>query len=140
MAMKKGERGYARGGEDVEIERKKCRAIGRGKGEERLRFESGTHYAGGVELREQDLTPSFTAAMFLSRAFGRTLLAAAARSKPYATTAAAGVKEGHNPLQEFFEADRSPDDDKPVVYGRSWKASELRLNLGMIFISCGMCC
>ncbi|KAK7284916.1 hypothetical protein RJT34_19670 [Clitoria ternatea] len=67
------------------------------------------------------------AAMFLSRTLGRTLFAAAARSRNYATTAAAGSSEGHNPLQEFFEADRSPDDDKPVVYGRSWKASELRL-------------
>ncbi|XP_061337574.1 uncharacterized protein LOC133284553 [Gastrolobium bilobum] len=65
--------------------------------------------------------------MFLSRTFGRTLFAAAARSKTYATAAAGGVKEGQNPLQEFFEADRSPDDDKPVVYGRSWKATELRL-------------
>ncbi|KAJ1415531.1 Ribosomal protein L47, mitochondrial [Sesbania bispinosa] len=64
--------------------------------------------------------------MFLSRPFGRTLFAAA-RAKHYATTAAAGGSEGHNPLKEFFEADRSSEDDKPVVYGRSWKASELRL-------------
>jgi len=56
-------------------------------------------------------------AMFLSRTLGRTLFAAAARSKQYATTAAAASREGHNPLQEFFEADRSPEDDKPVVYG-----------------------
>ncbi|CAH9099675.1 unnamed protein product [Cuscuta epithymum] len=33
----------------------------------------------------------------------------------------------HNPLEQFFEAHRSVEDDKPVVYGRSWKASELRL-------------
>ncbi|KAI9074504.1 hypothetical protein K1719_043503 [Acacia pycnantha] len=66
--------------------------------------------------------------MFLSRAFGRTLLAAA-RSETSASSAAAAnaSREGYNPLKEFFEADRSPDDDKPVVYGRSWKASELRL-------------
>ncbi|KAF7838355.1 39S ribosomal protein L47, mitochondrial [Senna tora] len=66
--------------------------------------------------------------MFLSRAFGRTLFAAA-RSEGYATSAAAAnaAREGHNPLQEFFEADRSQEDEKPVVYGRSWKASELRL-------------
>ncbi|CAL0326920.1 unnamed protein product [Lupinus luteus] len=72
--------------------------------------------------------------MFLSRVFGRTLLAAA-RSKSYTspagTTAAAAAssngREGHNPLHEFFEPDRSADDDKPVVYGRGWKASELRL-------------
>jgi len=55
--------------------------------------------------------------MFLSRTLGRTLFAAAARSKHYATTAPAGGREVRNPLQEFFEADRSPDDDKPVVYG-----------------------
>lgn len=67
------------------------------------------------------------AAMFLHRTLGRTLFAAAARSKQYATTAPAGGREVRNPLQEFFEADRSPDDDKPVVYGRGWKASELRL-------------
>ncbi|XP_028781733.1 39S ribosomal protein L47, mitochondrial isoform X2 [Neltuma alba] len=66
--------------------------------------------------------------MFLSRALGRTLLAAA-RSETSASSAAAAnaAREGYNPLQEFFEADRSPDDDKPVVYGRGWKASELRL-------------
>lgn len=57
------------------------------------------------------------AAMFLHRTLGRTLFAAAARSKQYATTAPAGGREVRNPLQEFFEADRSPDDDKPVVYG-----------------------
>ncbi|XP_020234572.1 39S ribosomal protein L47, mitochondrial [Cajanus cajan] len=65
--------------------------------------------------------------MFLSRTLGRTLFAAAARSKHYATTAAAANRKGHNPLKEFFEADRSAENDKPVVYGRSWKASELRL-------------
>jgi len=30
-------------------------------------------------------------------------------------------------LRIFFEADRSLDDEKPNVYGRGWKASELRL-------------
>jgi len=57
------------------------------------------------------------AAMFLSRTIGRTLFAAAARSKHYATTAPDAGREVRNPLQEFFEADRSPEDDKPVVYG-----------------------
>ncbi|KAI4303864.1 hypothetical protein MLD38_039451 [Melastoma candidum] len=68
--------------------------------------------------------------MFLSRVFGRTFLAAAARAEASAgsTAASAAVAgSGHNPLEAFFEADRSPDDDQPVVYGRSWKASELRL-------------
>ncbi|XP_022968794.1 39S ribosomal protein L47, mitochondrial-like [Cucurbita maxima] len=66
--------------------------------------------------------------MLLTRIFGRTFLAAA-RSETSAATAAAGstARTGYNPLEEFFEAHRSPDDDKPVVYGRSWKASELRL-------------
>lgn len=56
--------------------------------------------------------------MFLSRTFGRALLAAA-RSESCASSAAAAnaAREGYNPLQEFFEVDRSPDDDKPVVYG-----------------------
>ncbi|KAL2506436.1 ribosomal protein L29 family protein [Abeliophyllum distichum] len=65
--------------------------------------------------------------MFLTRVFGRTLFAAA-RSEASATgAAAASTIAKRNPLEEFFEADRSPDDDKPVVYGRSWKAPELRL-------------
>ncbi|KAK4568498.1 hypothetical protein RGQ29_004061 [Quercus rubra] len=63
--------------------------------------------------------------MLLSRIFGRTLFAAAKSETSNATAAAASV--ARNPLQEFFEADRNIDDDKPVVYGRSWKASELRL-------------
>ncbi|CAL5187808.1 unnamed protein product [Lathyrus oleraceus] len=66
--------------------------------------------------------------MFLAKAFGRTFFAAAARSKHCSTTAAAaGGSVVHNPLPDFFEADRSLENDKPVVYGRSWKASELRL-------------
>ncbi|XP_021891879.1 39S ribosomal protein L47, mitochondrial-like [Carica papaya] len=66
--------------------------------------------------------------MFLSRLVGRRFLAAA-KSESSATTGAATstARAGGNPLEEFFEADRSQDEDKPVVYGRSWKASELRL-------------
>ncbi|XP_031485051.1 uncharacterized protein LOC116254100 [Nymphaea colorata] len=61
----------------------------------------------------------------LGRGFGRILFAAA---KPEASAArAASSMVAHNPLEEFFEADRSKEDDKPVVYGRSWKAAELRL-------------
>ncbi|KAM3706517.1 hypothetical protein ACB098_03G156000 [Castanea mollissima] len=63
--------------------------------------------------------------MLVSRIFGRTLFAAA-KSEMYSATAAA-TSVVRNPLQDFFEADRSVDDDKPVVYGRSWKAPELRL-------------
>ncbi|XAR50148.1 hypothetical protein NMG60_11004402 [Bertholletia excelsa] len=66
--------------------------------------------------------------MFISRVLGRTFLAAAKTETSAAAAAATSTaRTGYNPLEEFFEADRSPDDDKPVVYGRSWKASELRL-------------
>ncbi|KAK6153325.1 hypothetical protein DH2020_012964 [Rehmannia glutinosa] len=64
--------------------------------------------------------------MFLTRVFGRTLFAAA-KSEASAAAAAASSTARHNPLEEFFEADRNPEDEKPVVYGRGWKASELRL-------------
>ncbi|XP_022921695.1 39S ribosomal protein L47, mitochondrial [Cucurbita pepo subsp. pepo] len=65
--------------------------------------------------------------MFLTRVIGRRFLAAARSETSSATAAASTTTMGYNPLEEFFEADRSPNDDKPVVYGRSWKASELRL-------------
>ncbi|KAL3604335.1 hypothetical protein D5086_005194 [Populus alba] len=65
--------------------------------------------------------------MFLTRFTGRTLLAAAKSETPAASAAAATATSGHNPLKDFFEFDRSEDGDKPIVYGRSWKASELRL-------------
>ncbi|XP_060170362.1 uncharacterized protein LOC132601279 [Lycium barbarum] len=60
--------------------------------------------------------------MLGARLFGRTLLAAA---KSESSTAA--TTKVTNPLEQFFELDRTADDDKPVVYGRGWKASELRL-------------
>ncbi|XP_059299954.1 uncharacterized protein LOC132052438 [Lycium ferocissimum] len=62
--------------------------------------------------------------MLGARLFGRTLLAAA---KSESSTAAAATTKVTNPLEQFFELDRTADDDKPVVYGRGWKASELRL-------------
>ncbi|KAJ4834548.1 hypothetical protein Tsubulata_023709 [Turnera subulata] len=68
--------------------------------------------------------------MFVSRFIGRTLSAAAAAKSETSTASAAvaaATRSGHNPLEEFFELDRSQDEDKPVAYGRSWKASELRL-------------
>ncbi|KAH8517112.1 hypothetical protein H0E87_005168 [Populus deltoides] len=68
--------------------------------------------------------------MFLTRFTGRTLLAAAKSETPAASAAAAAAAtatSGHNPLNDFFEFDRGQDDDKLIVYGRSWKASELRL-------------
>ncbi|XP_016166288.1 39S ribosomal protein L47, mitochondrial-like [Arachis ipaensis] len=68
--------------------------------------------------------------MYLSRTFGRTLFAAAARSRTYASSAGAATASGDKPrnaLEEFFEVDRDMESDKPIVYGRGWKASELRL-------------
>ncbi|XP_027093330.1 uncharacterized protein [Coffea arabica] len=64
--------------------------------------------------------------MFAIRAIGRTLFAAAT-GETSSAAAASTVSSRLNPLEDFFEAERSPDDDKPVVYGRGWKASELRL-------------
>ncbi|KAH7528505.1 uncharacterized protein LOC107418453 isoform X2 [Ziziphus jujuba] len=66
--------------------------------------------------------------MFISRYLGRTLLAAAkSETSAAAAAASSSSRTVYNPLEEFFEADRSPDEEKPIVYGRSWKASELRL-------------
>ncbi|XP_059303842.1 uncharacterized protein LOC132055858 [Lycium ferocissimum] len=67
--------------------------------------------------------------MLAARLFGRTFLAAAAKSESSAAAAAASsaTREALNPLVQFFEVDRTAEDDKPVVYGRGWKASELRL-------------
>lgn len=53
----------------------------------------------------------------MTRFFGRTFLAAARSESSAGTAAAAATVTGHNPLEAFFEADRSPEDDKPVVYG-----------------------
>ncbi|KNA15173.1 hypothetical protein SOVF_100280 [Spinacia oleracea] len=64
--------------------------------------------------------------MFLRRICGRILSAAAKSEHPNAGGTAASSSV-YNPLEQFFEVDRSADDDKRVVYGRGWKASELRL-------------
>ncbi|KAG9156378.1 hypothetical protein Leryth_009231 [Lithospermum erythrorhizon] len=67
--------------------------------------------------------------MSMIRALGRTLFAAA-KTDTSASASAAGASMGRiaqNPLEEFFEVDRTMEDEKPVVYGRGWKASELRL-------------
>ena len=56
--------------------------------------------------------------MFLARAFGRRLFATATSEASAAGAAAAStVRTAHNPLEEFFEVDRNPEEDKPVVYG-----------------------
>ena len=49
----------------------------------------------------------------------------AAKSETSAAAAAAAstARTGYNPLEEFFEADRGRDDDKPVVYGRKFSFS-----------------
>lgn len=65
--------------------------------------------------------------MFLSRVFGRALFSAAAKSEASAAAAAAYSTAARNPLEDFFEVDRKADDETPNVYGRGWKASELRL-------------
>lgn len=53
--------------------------------------------------------------MFTTRFFGRTLFAAVKSETSAAAAAATGY--ARNPLEEFFEADRSQDQDKPVGYG-----------------------
>ncbi|XP_021722149.1 39S ribosomal protein L47, mitochondrial-like [Chenopodium quinoa] len=65
--------------------------------------------------------------MFLRRIGGRILSAAARYEHTSTGGAAAASTSVRNPLEQFFEVDRSTDDDKRVVYGRGWKASELRL-------------
>ncbi|XP_039806931.1 uncharacterized protein LOC120670830 isoform X1 [Panicum virgatum] len=65
----------------------------------------------------------------LSRALGRRLFSsAAAVSESAAAASTSAVRKAQNPLEEFFEVERSTEEDKPrPYYGRSWKASELRL-------------
>uniref|UniRef100_A0A2P2JL94 Large ribosomal subunit protein uL29m n=1 Tax=Rhizophora mucronata TaxID=61149 RepID=A0A2P2JL94_RHIMU len=67
--------------------------------------------------------------MLIRRFIGRVLFAAAKSETSTANTTAnaASMMSAKNPLEEFFEVDRSQDEAKPIVYGRSWKASELRL-------------
>ena len=58
--------------------------------------------------------------MFLSRFVGRTALLAAAKSESLAAATAAAASTAAptdpNPLEQFFEADRNLDNEKPV-YG-----------------------
>ncbi|KAL5704487.1 hypothetical protein ACHQM5_022912 [Ranunculus cassubicifolius] len=63
--------------------------------------------------------------MFMVKVLRTTLLSTTRSEASYAT--AASTKTMHNPLEAFFEADRNQEDEKPAVYGRGWKASELRL-------------
>ncbi|KAK8953677.1 hypothetical protein KSP40_PGU007456 [Platanthera guangdongensis] len=66
--------------------------------------------------------------MFMSRIFSRVLTSATrleSSASSFATSAS--VTTTKNPLEEFFEIERIPDDEKPIKYGRGWKASELRL-------------
>lgn len=62
---------------------------------------------------------------------GRMLFSTAAKSAESTSSTAAAAstvaRVAKNPLEEFFELDRSTEEEKPIVYGRGWKASELRL-------------
>lgn len=59
--------------------------------------------------------------MMVSRYFRRTLFAAAKSETSCAASMARTM--AHNPLEEFFEADRKPDEEKPVVYGTCFSFS-----------------
>ncbi|KAH0449239.1 hypothetical protein IEQ34_023039 [Dendrobium chrysotoxum] len=66
--------------------------------------------------------------MFMSRLLRRVLLSATkSESSSALFSTSASVTKVRNPLEEFFEAERNIEDEKPVTYGRGWKASELRL-------------
>ncbi|CAN6179615.1 unnamed protein product, partial [Urochloa humidicola] len=76
-------------------------------------------------IRCADRTTAAAAAVMLSlsRALGRRLFSSAA-----AAASTSAVRKAQNPLEEFFEVERSTEEDKPPPhYGRSWKACELRL-------------
>ncbi|KAI0488345.1 hypothetical protein KFK09_028174 [Dendrobium nobile] len=66
--------------------------------------------------------------MFMSRLIRRVLLSSTkSESSSALFSTSASVTKVRNPLEEFFEAERNTEDEKPVTYGRGWKASELRL-------------
>lgn len=62
--------------------------------------------------------------MLLSRVLRRTLCSAA-KSETSAAAAAtsASAKTANNPLEQFFEVDRSTDEEKPVIYGTALTSS-----------------
>uniref|UniRef100_A0A2P2JLA1 Hydroxcinnamoyl-CoA quinate/shikimate hydroxycinnamoyltransferase n=1 Tax=Rhizophora mucronata TaxID=61149 RepID=A0A2P2JLA1_RHIMU len=57
--------------------------------------------------------------MLIRRFIGRVLFAAAKSETSTANTTAnaASMMSAKNPLEEFFEVDRSQDEAKPIVYG-----------------------
>lgn len=60
--------------------------------------------------------------MFTSRVLGRVLFSAV-KSESSTAAAAAGstaVRTARNPLEEFFELDRSTEEEKPIVYGNTF--------------------
>lgn len=58
--------------------------------------------------------------MLAARLFGRTFLAAAkSESSAAAAASSSSAAKTLNPLEQFFEVDRTPEDDKPVVYGKT---------------------
>lgn len=70
--------------------------------------------------------------MFLARVFGRRLFATATSEASAAGAAASSrVRTAHNPLEEFFEIDRNPEEEKPVVYGIYISILFIYLNFGI---------
>ncbi|URD89915.1 dof zinc finger protein [Musa troglodytarum] len=92
-------------------------------------------YGCSLKLRLSGLQASGVFIMFTYRVLGRVLCAAARSESSAASSSAAAassaasasVRKAQNPLEEFFEVDRDTDEEKPVIYGCSWKACELRL-------------
>ncbi|XP_020589975.1 39S ribosomal protein L47, mitochondrial [Phalaenopsis equestris] len=66
--------------------------------------------------------------MFMSRILSRVLLSATKSESAVALfCTSTSVNKARNPLEELFEVERSTEEEKPIAYGRGWKASELRL-------------
>lgn len=74
--------------------------------------------------------------MFMSRFLGRALFAAARTESSAGTAAAASAATfgtGHNPLEAFFEADRNPENDTPVVYGTCFSFCYMNTHFTCLF-------
>ena len=65
----------------------------------------------------------------LSRALGRRLFsssAAASASESAAAASTSAVRKAQNPLEEFFEVERSTEEDKPRPYYGTYSLRDLR--------------
>ena len=63
----------------------------------------------------------------LSRALGRRLFSsAAAASESAAAASTSAVRKAQNPLEEFFEVDRSTEEDKPRPHYGTHSLPDLR--------------